>query len=156
MTPTQVSAIIQIAKSQVGFKEDPKGSNRGVDIDKFTGRRAEPWCAHFVAWVFREADLPIPGDVIPNAKRANPLASVTHMERVFAEHGWAVREPAPGDVVFFKSRGQSDRGPGRHVGIVVGVDLTHLDVIDGNWADRVCLRRVRRDDPQISGYGRRE
>jgi hypothetical protein len=149
------SDVIRIAESQVGFREDPKGSNRGVDIDKYTGARAEPWCAHFVAWVFREAGKPIPGDIIPNKKRANPLASVSHTERVFAEHGWLVREPGPGDVVFFKTRGQSDRGPGRHIGIVVGVDLTHIDVVDGNWGDRVSKRRIRRNDPEIVNYGRR-
>jgi hypothetical protein len=146
--------VVQIALSQVGFREDPKGSNRGVDVDKYTGARAEPWCAHFVAWVFREAGRPIPGDVVPNRKRANPLASVSHTERVFGEHGWLVREPAPGDVIFFKTRGRSDAGPGRHIGIVVGVDLTHVDVVDGNWADRVSKRRVRRDDPEIANYGR--
>ena len=149
------SDVIQIALSQVGFCEDPKGSNRGVDIDKYTGARPEPWCAHFVAWVFREAGKPIPGDVIPNKKRANPLASVTHTERVFAEHGWLVREPSPGDIVFFKTRGRSDSGPGRHIGIVVGVDLTHINVVDGNWSDQVCKRRVRRDDNDIVNYGRR-
>jgi len=147
--------VIEIALAEVGHKETPKGSNRGERVDVYTGRRPEPWCGHFVAWCFRQADRPIPGDVVPTPRRANPLASVSFTERVFKEHDWAVVDPSPGDVVFFATRGRSDRGPGRHIGIVAEVNLTHIVVVDGNWGDAVSKHSVRRDDPTISGYGRR-
>ena len=148
-------SVVEVALSQIGVREQPKGSNRGPVVDVYTGKRPEPWCAHFVAWCFRQAGRPIPGDVEPAPKRANPLASVSFTERVFKEHGWAVMEPAPGDVVFFTTRGRSDRGPGRHIGIVVEVNLTHVVVVDGNWGDAVSKHSVRRDDPTVAGYGRR-
>ena len=144
---------VAVALSQVGVREAPKGSNRGPQVDLYTEGRAEPWCGHFVAWCFREAQTPIPGDR-PNRRHGNPLASVTHTERVFKEHDWFYTEPRVGDVVFFKARGRSDRGPGRHIGIVSDVGLKDIEVVDGNWGDAVTRRRVARNSPQISGYGR--
>jgi hypothetical protein len=155
MTPKQIPLHVAIALSQVGIREDPKGSNRGPQVDLYTGGRPEPWCAHFTAFCFREAGYPIPGDVVPTPRRANPLASVSHTERVFDEHGWAVREPQVGDVVFFKTRGRSDRGPGRHIGIVSAVTDKDFEIVDGNWGDAVTRRRVARSNPDVSGFGRR-
>jgi len=146
---------IAIALNEVGVKEQPLGSNRGERVDLYTGGRAEPYCAHFVAWCFREAGMAIPGDVIPMPKRANPLASVAHMERVFFEHGWLMKEPLPGDVIFYKNRGQSDPGRGRHVGLVLGVDKGYIETVEANWSDSVVKRRLPRSDPRIANYGRR-
>lgn len=146
---------LAIALNEVGVTEEPKGSNRGERVDLYTGGRAEPYCAHFVAWCFRESKTPIPGDVPPNTKRANPLASVAHMERVFAEHGWLVKEPKVGDVVFYRNRGQSDPGRGRHVGLVLGVDKDYIETVEANWSDAVVKRRLLRSDPRIANYGRR-
>jgi len=146
--------VVELALSHVGVRETPKGSNSGPVVDTFTGGRPEPWCAHFVAKVFRDCGRTIPGDVVPTPKRANPLASVSHLERVIAEHGWAVREPQVGDIVFYKTRGKSDAGPGRHVGIVVAVNATHFETAEGNWGDVVAHRTVSRADPTISGFGR--
>jgi cell wall-associated NlpC family hydrolase len=145
---------VAIALSQVGVRESPKGSNRGPDVDKYTGGRAEPWCAHFVAWCFRETGKPIPGDTIPTPRRANQLASVTRTEAIFGQHDWLVSEPKVGDIVFFKTRGRSDRGPGRHIGIVSAVGLTDFEVVDGNWGDAVTRRKVKRGSADISGFGR--
>ena len=150
------ASVVDIAKRYVGAKEIPKGSNRGPMIDDFTGGRAEPYCAHAVAFWFRVAGKPIPGDVIPTPLRANPLASVTFMFRVFNEHDWVVTVPQAGDVIFFKDRGSSDPGKGKHVGIVVDAsDSKVLTVIDGNWSDQVCERKVPRDSAAILGFGRR-
>jgi cell wall-associated NlpC family hydrolase len=107
-----------------------------------------------VAWCFKEAGTQIPGHVNPSKTKANPLASVNFMERVFREHDWLVREPKPGDIIFFKGRGQSDRGPGRHVGIVVGVDSDKIEVVDGNWGDAVSHRKIKKGDPNIASFGR--
>lgn len=146
--------VVSHAKSFLGVKEVPKGSNTGPVVDTFTGGRHEPWCAHFVAKVFRDCGRAIPGDVVPSKTRANPLASVSHLERVFKEHGWAFREPQVGDVVFYLTRGKSDAGPGRHTGIVVAVTATHFETIEGNWGDGVAHRTVARSDPTVAGFGR--
>lgn len=147
--------VVTHARSFVGAREIPKGSNTGPVVDTFTGGRPEPWCAHFVAKVFRDCGRVIPGDVIPSTNRANPLSSVSHLERVFKEHDWFVREPAVGDVVFYLTRGKSDAGPGRHTGIVVAVNDTHFETVEGNWGDVVAHRTVSRADPTVAGFGRK-
>jgi hypothetical protein len=152
--PALWSDVKRVVEAQVGFREVPKGSNRGPQVDLYTGNRAEPWCGHFVAWAFRSVGHPLPGDIAPSPTRANPLASVSHTERVFAEHGWMHREPREGDLVFYATRGMSDPGRGRHIGIVVGVTPTHIETVEGNWGDAVVRRRVLRTSAQITGYGR--
>jgi cell wall-associated NlpC family hydrolase len=147
--------VIALALTQVGKAEVPRGSNGGPDIEPYTGGRREPYCAHFVAWLFRQCGKPLPDDIVPSPKQHNPLASVSHMERVFNDHDWIYREPAPGRVVFYKTRGKSDRGPGRHVGLVVSTAVDTFDTVEGNWSDKVVRRTVRRNDPSISGFGER-
>jgi len=147
--------VVALALSMVGAKEEPKGSNSGPQVDLWTGGRKEAHCSHFVAWLFRQCGKAIPGDVVPSPKRANPLASVAHLERVFKEHDWLVREPAVGDVVFYLTRGKSDAGPGRHTGVVVAVSTTHFETVEANWGDRVAHRTVSRADPSVAGFGRR-
>lgn len=147
--------VLEIAQAQLGVKEATK-SNDGEPSVRYMGGRKEPWCGHFVAWVYRQAGKPIPGDVVPTTKRANPLASVAFLERVFKEHEWYYREPKPGDLVFYKDRGQSDPGKGRHVGLVVLVDAQNrsFSTIEGNWGDCVASRTLRFDDPRVCGFGR--
>jgi len=156
MSPADNERLINLAKQQVGFKEQPKGSNRGMQVDVYTGGRAEPWCAHFVAWCFRSIGRPIPGDVVPSPKRANPLASVAHCERVFKEHDMHYMSPQAGDIVFFETRGKSDKGRGRHIGLVIAVTKEAIEVIDGNWGDAVSHRAIKLSAPYpvITGYGR--
>lgn len=149
------SDVIAIALAQVGKHESPKGSNSGPDIEPFTGGRAEPWCGHFVSWCFRQAGKPLPDDVVPSPKQFNPLASVSHTERIFSEAGWSYREPQPGDVVFYATRGRSDQGPGRHIGLVVAVGVDSFETVEGNWSNAVCHRVVKRNDRTISGFGRK-
>jgi hypothetical protein len=150
-------AVITLALAQVGLEEVPRGSNRGPDIDKFTGGNAVPYCALGICWLFRECGRAIPGDFVPTPGRMSPLCSVTHMERVFTEHDWMVMAPQPGDVVFYKDRGLSDRGPGRHVGLVVEVNDygQTFRTVEFNWSQGVRSRWVKREDPKVVGFGRR-
>lgn len=46
--------IIRIARSQLGYKEYPAGSNR-TKYGKEYGMNGVPWCAEFVWWVFKHA-----------------------------------------------------------------------------------------------------
>ena len=132
----------------------PKGSNRGDQVDIYTGNRAEPWCAHFVAWLYRQIQLPLPDDKQPSPKQHNPIASVSHLERCLRELGWLYREPKVGDLVFYATRGKSDAGPGRHIGLVVQVVGDTIHTIEANWGDRVARRQLKSTDPTITGYGR--
>lgn len=145
--------LLDVARQQIGFKE-ATGRNDGKDIEKFTGGRQEPWCAHFVAWCFREIGEPLPKDVIPNLQRANPLAAVIFMKKVFDKQGWIVDAPEPGGVIFFGNRTRSDVGPGKHVGIIENVTKTEIITIEGNVGNAV--RRMKRsiNDKSIWAFGK--
>lgn len=153
MDIVKLSRLLDVARKQIGVKEDT-GNNDGEPTKRYAGGRQEPWCAHFVAWIFRNVGLKIPDDKIPTETQHNPLASVTHMERMFIEHEWVYMAPKPGDVVFFKSRGQSDLGPGRHCGIVEMVDSKTFSTIEGNLSNAVRRKTHSIDSPQVSCFGR--
>lgn len=46
--------VLKIAKSQIGYKESPAGSNK-TKYGKEYGMNGQPWCAMFVWWCFRQA-----------------------------------------------------------------------------------------------------
>lgn len=141
--------VVSIAASQVGVREEPPGSNAGPPLERYglRGEGALPWCARFVRWLFDASGRQLPGNQWE-------LGSVAFMERVFAEHGWLVQEPQPGDVVFFHGRLSSDPGRGRHVGIVSAVEGRIIQTIEGNSSDRVARQRYAFDDYRIADYGR--
>ena len=146
-----------LAELCVGEKESPPKSNRGPEVDVYTGGRAEPWCALWVAYIFRVCGMALPGDVEPTPKRANPLASVTHMEARLKKAGWLLtshQKPKPGDIVFYKTREGSDPGTGRHVGLVTEVFADGYASVEGNWGDCVAKRHVKFSDSRIANYGR--
>lgn len=159
MSAGTASAVCNLAREQVGLKEVPKDSNSGPQIQKFTGGRQEAWCGHFVAWVFRNAGLPLPTDRIPHPGPGgeNSLASVAYTEQLCKDRGWWLppsAAPAPGDMVFYATRGTGDAKPGRHIGIVVGVTPTTIETVEGNWGSGVAKLTTKRSDKRITGYGR--
>lgn len=141
---------LSLARSQVGVRE-ATGNNDGLPAQRFSNGRREPWCANFVAWTFRQSGNPLPG----NQRR---LASVQYMEDTMKANGkWFARgaaTPQPGDVIFFGNRGDSDRGPGRHVGIVEKVENGRVYTVEGNSGNAVKRRSYPLDHPRITGYGR--
>jgi hypothetical protein len=149
----KLSRLLQIARNQVGVKEET-GNNDGEPVKRYAGGRQEPWCAHFVVWCYRNVGLKIPDDMLPTEKQHNPLASVSHLERVFKEHEWFYRQPMPGDIVFFATRGQSDKGPGRHCGIVEMVDKKTFSTIEGNLSNAVRRKTHSLESPDVTGFGR--
>lgn len=153
----KIERLVALAREQVGNREVPKGSNRGPLVDQYTGRRAEPWCGHFVAWCFRSVDWTIPTDSEPSPSSANPLAGVAYMLGIFKSHDWLYMQPQVGDVVFYGSRGKSDVGPGMHCGIVIAVNGDSIETVEGNWSDAVSHRHIpvySNTNPKIVGFGR--
>ncbi len=152
-TPTGTGAgarALSLAESQVGVRE-ATGNNDGLPAQRFSNGRREPWCANFVAWSFRQSGNPLPGN-------QRSLASVQYMEDQMKKNDkWFPRgsaTPQPGDVIFFGNRGASDRGPGRHVGIVDRVENGRVYTIEGNSGNAVKRRSYPLNEPRITGYGR--
>lgn len=138
---------LQHARSQIGVRERT-GRNDGTPATRYSNGRREPWCANFVAWSYRKAGKPLPGN-------QRSLASVQYMEDQMKSAGKFHRgTPKPGDIIFFKNRGGSDRGRGRHVGIVESVKNGRVHTIEGNSGNRVRRRSYPLSAWRISGYGR--
>jgi hypothetical protein len=135
--------VVEVALSQLGVREDEE-PNSGEPSRLYMAGRREPWCGHFVVFCFRRAGRPLPGDVVPTLRRGNPLAGVQCLENMLRMQGWRVLQPAPGDIVCFVGRGASDRGPGRHVGIVVEVACHYIRTVEGNVGDSVRRVQYRR------------
>lgn len=118
------SAIVRIARSQLGEGEHPPGSN----CTKYGP--CEVWCALFVAWVWQHAGIKMAGGTAPYAYSGSFYGWVT-------EHGGRVlpsgATPSPGDAVLY------GWGPtaSEHVGIVERVLAGQITTIDGNFGDQV-------------------
>jgi hypothetical protein len=119
------SAIVRVARSQLGVAESPPGSN----CTRYGP--CEEWCALFVAWVWQRAGIEMGGGTSPYAYSGSFYGWVQ-------DHGGRVlpptATPSPGDAVLFGG------GPAasEHVGIVESVLGGEITTIDGNFADRVA------------------
>lgn len=146
MTKKILDQLLKLAADQLGVRE-ATGQNDGEPSRRYMGGRREPWCAHFIAWLFRSVGHPLPGDVVATRLTANPIASVARMKRElmkrelyfdkevkttisFDENGAATTRnivPVPGCLAFFSDRGDSDASAtGQHVELVIGVDADHF------------------------------
>lgn len=135
------------AQSQIGVRE-ATGRNDGVPAQRYSNGRREPWCANFVAWSFRQAGTPLPGN-------QRSLAGVQYMENQMKRNNMFHRgTPQPGDIIFFANRGGSDAGSGRHVGIVERVENGRVHTVEGNSSNSVRRRSYDLNNARISGYGR--
>lgn len=117
-----VNELINIAKSQLGVKESPPNSNNVIYNTWYYGHPVQgsqyPWCATFVSWCFKGTGL------VPKT------ASCLNMLEWFERRGQIVKDPKPGDIVFFKYPTNTRRT--NHVGIVVAASGRVINTIEGN------------------------
>lgn len=123
MKETQ-KAILNVANKEVGKQEIPKGSNWGVHVQGYLKSVGitfpAAWCAAFVYWVLKQAELekPVPrtGGVLRMWREAPAIHRVV--------------DPQPGDVFIM------DYGKGLgHTGFIERVEGTKLFTIEGNTND---------------------
>lgn len=143
---------LEIAITQLGVEEQPRGSNRGPEVDQYiksiglnpVGKYS--WCMAFVYWCFAQAaekmgvknSMLKTGGVLEQWRRRKDVYRVT--------------TPQPGDVFIM------DYGKGLgHTGIVEKVELDIVYTIEGNTNDEgsregyeVCRRKRPRN--KIAGY----
>lgn len=109
MTAT-ASQVMRIAKSQLGYKEKPSGSNK-TKYGKAYGMNGTPWCAIFVWWCFKKAKSE---SLYFGGKKT---AFVPTLADYYIEHKRIVKKTHGklGDIVFFDfdHNGNSD-----HVGFI--------------------------------------
>lgn len=146
--------LLELARSQIGVKESPAGSNKVKYNTAYYGREVKgsgyPWCCTFVWWLFREAGA---SELFFNgAKTAYAPALLTYHKKM----GQAVsRDYKPGDIIFFDFNGN---GTPDHVGICEEWDdaYKYITTIDGNTgegneANGGAVMRRRRNVSVICG-----
>jgi cell wall-associated NlpC family hydrolase len=144
---SEADKIVAMARSQIGTKENPRGSNKVKYNTAYYGSavsgNAYPWCCAFVWWVFRECGLSklfYGGD-----KTAYCPTAVSWFKK---KGQWVTKNYKPGDVIFFDYEGN---GNADHIGIVESVNGKKVTCIEGNYSDSVA--RVVRTN-YIMGAGR--
>lgn len=139
---TLLDAVIAKAQSQVGVREQPLGSNRGPQVDKYiraTGldpaAGSFAWCVCFLYWCFKEAseELGVPN---PMPKTAGVLdlwnrTGQKGLLRITPGLAQAHPEKIKPGMFFFLSTG----GGTGHVGLVKSVQGVTLRTIEGNTTD---------------------
>jgi hypothetical protein len=139
---TTAQQVLQVAANEIGYKEQPLGSDH-TKYGVWFGIDPAPWAAMFVSYCFYMAGLPFP-ITTPKGFAFHPYAA-----KWFKEHGWWDTAPQVGDVVFFDW--QAD-GSADHVGIVEKVNPDNSIVaIRGNVENQVCRRS---SSTGMMGYGR--
>ncbi len=93
-----------------GTTEQPPGSNRGPEIDKWNRDAGAPvgsyWCCSFQHGMFKLAEFQLPGG-----------ASVGALLAAATKNGWKVDRPLRGDLVCFEF-GEGAYAYDDHIGIV--------------------------------------
>jgi len=144
--------ILEIARDQLGIKENPPNSNRCKFNTAYYGQEvsgsAYPWCCAFVWWVFREAGA---ASLFYGGKKTASCSALLSFHK-----GQAVRgDYQPGDIIFFNFNGRKNPA---HVGICESWDGQYITTIDGNTAPTneanggAVMRRRRAKKYMIGAY----
>ncbi len=112
-TGNQREDILAVAFTQLGYMEKMENDTRFGD---WLGYPYQPWCASFVSWCARQADIST--DILKSSPRANPREY-----GIKSYHG-SNYTPKPGDLFFTKDYS--------HVGLVWYVEGEFFYCIEGN------------------------
>lgn len=120
----KISEALTKAVNELGVSEYPADTNNVKYNTWYYGRMVEgreyPWCAVFISFLFKDNQHLV--------KRTN---SCQQMLEWFEARNRIVKDPQPGDIVFFKFKTNNRRT--NHVGIVVSVQgKNNLSTIEGN------------------------
>lgn len=127
--------ITEVAKTQVGYKQNSAGTKYGNWYNpSFVN---QPWCAMFVSWCAEQAGI--------SQSVIQKFASCSMGVRWFKEqkiwrdsayYGGSAYVPQKGDIIFYRNNGSSNLSD--HVGIVLGMNGTYINVIEGNATNESC------------------
>lgn len=133
---------IEIAITQIGQEEKPRGSNWGHPVSDYLAvvgiNFPASWCMAFVQWCLKGAAEAIGEHTIPIYKSGGVLNVYNHTDPSHIFHA-----PEPGDIFI------QDHGHGLgHTGFVEGIAGEYINTIEGNTNDtgsregyEVCRKR---------------
>ena len=117
---------LEIAQGELGVAEVSGDADnpRILEYHQHTGLKASddevPWCSSFVCWCMSQAHC-------ISTNKANARSWLTW--------GVPLHVPAYGCVVVLKRGNNPAQG---HVGFLVGMNNSHVTILGGNQADKVC------------------
>lgn len=145
-------SAIEIATSQVGYREGKKGASYNNDqkysdqLPGFAWSDFQPWCATFVQWCLWQVGVKVPA----GAQSAGCAISAA----AYKKAGRFTEYPGIGFQVFFGPKG------GTHTGIVYKYDDTYIYTVEGNTNDSgsaegngVYKKKRLRKTNVVYGYG---
>lgn len=146
--------LLDVARSQIGYQESRRnfivredGSMQGYTrYGDWYGMPYEEWCAMFVLFCLRNAQLPesaVPGS--PSCARWRDALAEKGVYRTEADY-----VPQPGDLIFFRWSNGADP---EHIGIVESVEGETIFTIEGNAGRAVRRRSYVLAQNCIAGYG---
>jgi hypothetical protein len=120
--------VLDIALTQVGVQEDPRGSNWGPRVKEYLRVAGinvpAPWCMAFVVWCHRIAGASI--------KQLPVTASCTYLLNWAKEQGKLTKQPRPGDIFLLLRPGGKTAF---HTGVVRNVSKLWFGTVEGNSND---------------------
>jgi len=157
---TTVKAILALAASQIGTKEEPLGSkNVKYNTAYYGGKVNNPklhWCVAFINWLFAQLGA---SSEFYGGRATSKEGGTASCTTLYSYHyGQRVTDYQAGDIIFFNFNGQKSTA---HVGICESWDGKNITTIDGNTSSTsqanggTVARRVR-DKKYIVGAYRPE
>ena len=135
-TPAELrAAVVKEARSLVGIREVPMGSNSGTAvhlIQSATHAYNAPWCDSTVQYIWLK---------VLGSTWAEDTANAYFLANYARESGRVIAEPVPGCAVVYHI------GAG-HAGTVVALTGHTFEAVEGNEADAV---RLMSRDPRTIG-----
>lgn len=136
-TVATTNALVTVAQNEVGYKES---NNNFTKYNQwYYGYNASaPWCAIFVSWCSRVADIST--NIIPNFASCSAGKQWFENRNQFHYRGTYI--PKTGDLIFFSG----------HVGIVKSCNGSSVYTIEGNTSNQVAERSYSLNSSKIIGY----
>ena len=170
--PPYGSTLLDVAKSQLGYKGSSSSSNTtGANVTSvgdytkygvYTGTSGQDWCASFVSWCANQAGVSGikksaaagPGQLCTNAYskggvvyfntlNSTQKANHPYLETYGIKGSRSDYTPAPGDLIFFRWSTAGSSVTFSHVGIVSKVSGSTVYYIDGNGSGDVVKERSK-------------
>lgn len=128
-TGNQREDIVAVARTQIGYRED---SNNDTKYGEWYGLNYNSWCAMFVSWCARQANIPT--SILKNSAGAGHSAAYFNIPY----QDGASFTPQRGDLFFTKSWS--------HVGLVDSVDGNTIITVEGNYDNQVISLRRNKNE----------
>ena len=142
--------LVTVARAELGYQEGANNWTKYAEdpgIAKLYGWKPQnqPWCGTFVNWCFLTAF----GYDVGSRLTFGGSAACRNAADLYKAADQFVHFPSVGDQVFYYSGGAIN-----HTGIVVRVDGTVFEAIEGNYSDRVSSVKHNIGDGSVAGFGR--